>query len=68
MNEITDAFEAAKVAMKYLAEKGVVVFSREIRSISRNSMIWVVEMNSPKFTGTIIIKSQTGEVAKALPL
>lgn len=68
MSEITDAFDAAKVAMKYLAEKGTVVFSREIRSIFRGFTIWVVEMDSPKFTGAIIIKSRTGEVAKELPL
>lgn len=68
MSQITDAFEAANVAMKYLAEKGIVVFGREIRSILRNSMVWVIEMDSPKFTGVIIIKSRTGEIAKELAL
>lgn len=72
MSEITDAFEAAKVATKYLAEKGIVVFSREIRSISRNSfrgsMIWFVEIDSDKFAGVIIIRSKTGEVAKEVVL
>ena len=68
MGEITDAFEAAKVATKYLAEEGIVVFSREIRSIFRSSIIWVVEMDSPRFTGAIIIKLKTGEVAKEVAL
>jgi len=68
MSEITGAFEAAKVALDYLAKKGIVIFTREIRSIFRNSMIWVVEMDSPKFTGSIIIKSRTGEVAEELAL
>lgn len=68
MSEITDAFEAAKIAMGYLSKKGIVVFAREIRSIFRNSMIWVVELDSYKFTGSIIIESKTGEVAKELLL
>ncbi len=68
MSEITDALEAARIVTDHLSKKGIVVFAREIRSIFRNSMIWVVELDSDKFTGSIIIKSKTGEVAKELLL
>lgn len=68
MSKIVDALSAARVAMEYLAEKGILVWSREIRSIFRNSGTWVVEMDSPQFVGSIIIKSETGEVAKELML
>lgn len=70
MNEDTvkDVLEAVKTALDYLAKKGIVVFTREVRSVFRNSMIWCVEIDSVKFIGVIIIKAKTGEVAKEVVL
>jgi hypothetical protein len=70
MNEdsIKDVLEAVKIALDYLAKKGVIVFTREVRSVLRNSMIWCIEIDSVKFTGTIIIKAKTGEIAKEVIL
>lgn len=65
---VEDALEASKIALDYIAKKGVVVFSREVMSIFRKYMTWFVEINSPKFTGVVIINSRTGEVAKELVL
>lgn len=65
---VIDALEASKIALDYMAKKGIVVFSREIISIFRKSLAWFVEIESPKFTGVVIIKSRTGEVAKELTL
>ena len=64
MSEVTDALEAVKIAPDHLAKKGIVVFTREVRSVFRNSIIWSVEIDSDKFTGAIIIKAKTGEIAK----
>ena len=64
MNEVTNALEAARIAQDYLSREGIVVFKREIKSIHRDSMTWSVEIDSEKFTGTIIIKSKTGDVEK----
>ncbi len=65
---VDSALEASKIALDYMAKKGVVVFSREVMSIFRKYMTWFVEIESPKFTGVIIIKSGTGEVTKELTL
>ena len=66
--KVKDVLEAVKVALDYLAKKGIVVFTREVRSVFRNSMIWCVELDSNKYTGTIIIKAKTGEIAKEVML
>lgn len=69
MSEVSDVLEAVKIALDYLAKKGVVIFTREIRSVFRNSMIWCVEIDNNKFfTGVIIIKAKTGEIAKEVTL
>lgn len=68
IHEVSDVIDATKIALDYLSQKGIVVFSREIRSVFRNSLIWVVEMDSKKFTGVIIIKAETGEVTSEVPL
>ena len=68
MSEVSDVLEAVKIALDYLAKKGIVVFTREVRSVFRNSMIWCVEIESDKFTGVIIIKAKTGEIAKEVTL
>ena len=67
-DKVKDVLEAVKIALDYLAKKGVVVFTREVRSVFRNSMIWCVEIESDKFTGVIIIKAKTGEIAKEVTL
>ena len=68
MSEVVDVLEAVKIALDYLAKKGVLVFTREVRSVFRNSMIWCVEIDSDKFTGVVIIKVKTGEIAKEVIL
>lgn len=68
MSEVKDVSEAVKMALDYMAKKGVVIFTREVRSVFRNSMIWCVEIDSEKFTGVIIIKIKTGEIAKEVTL
>lgn len=68
MKEVPDAIGAIRIALDYLSQKGIVVFSREVRSVFRNSLIWVVEADSKKFTGVIIVKADTGEVVLELPL
>lgn len=68
MSEVVDVLEAVNIALDYLAKKGVVVFTREVRSVFRNSMIWCVEIDSVKFIGVIIIKAKTGEIAKEVVL
>lgn len=65
---VEDALEASNIALDHMAKKGVIVFSREVMSIFRKSLAWFVEIESPKFTGVIIIKSRTGEVAKEMTL
>ncbi len=67
-DKVKDALEASKIALDYLAKKGIAIFSREVMSIFRQYMIWSVEIESPKFTGVVIIKSRTGEVVKELSL
>lgn len=64
MGEVTDVLCAVNIALNYLAEKGVVVFTREVRSVFRCNTIWFVEIDSNKFRGGIIIKADTGEIAK----
>lgn len=64
----TDASEASKMALDYMTKKGIVVFSREVMSIFRKYMTWSVEIESPKFTGVIMINSRTGEVIKEVTL
>lgn len=69
MSEVSDVLEAVKIALDYLAKKGVVVFTQDVISVFRNSMIWCVEIDSNKFfTGVIIIKAKTGEIAKEVVL
>lgn len=68
MSEIVDAYEAAKIALDYLAKRGIVIFMREINLIFRSSIIWVIEIDSKVFTGAIIIKRKTGEVAKEVAI
>lgn len=73
IKEVEDVLEAVHIALDYLAKKGIVVFTREVRSVFRNSLIWVVEIDSEQksgrtFTGVVIIKAKTGEVAKELDL
>lgn len=68
IREVLDVIDAAKIALDYLSQKGTVVFSREIRSIFRNSLVWVVEIDSKKFTGVIMIKTKTGEVVSEMSL
>lgn len=68
MSEVIDVLGAVDIALGYLAKKGVVVFTREVISVFRNSMIWCVEIYSVKFTGTIIIKAKTGEIVKEVAL
>lgn len=67
-DKVKDVLEAVKIALDYLAKKGIVVFTREVRSVFRNSMIWCVEIDSVKFIGVIIIKAKTGEIAKEVIL
>ena len=67
-DKVKDVLEAVKIALDYLAKKGVLVFTREVRSVFRNSMIWCVEIDSDKFTGVVIIKVKTGEIAKEVIL
>lgn len=71
--EVTDVLEAVHIALDYLAKKGIVVFTREVRSVFRNSLIWVVEIDGEQktgrtFTGVVIIKAKTGEIVKELAL
>ena len=68
MSECTDVLEAVKIALDYLAKKGIVVFTREVRSVFRNSIIYCVEIDGDTFTGAIIIKAKTGEIAKEVTL
>ena len=67
-NKVKDVLEAVNIALDYLAKKGIVVFTREVRSVFRNLIIWCVEIDSVKFTGAIIIRTDTGEIAKEVML
>ena len=67
-DKVKDVLEAVKIALDYLAKKGIVVFTREVRSVFRNSIIWSVELDSGNYTGAIIIKAKTGEIAKEVML
>ena len=67
-DKVKDVLEAVNIALDYLAKKGIVVFTREVRSVFRNSIIWSVEIDSDNFTGAIIIKLKTGEIAKEVML
>jgi len=62
IEEVTDVLEAVNIALDYLSKKGIVVFTREIRSVLRNSLIWVVEIDGNVLTGVVAIKTKTGEV------
>ena len=64
-NKVKDVLEAVKIALDYLAKKGIVIFTREVRSVFRNSIIWSVELDN---TGAIIIRADTGEIAKEVML
>lgn len=71
--EVVDVLEAVNIALSYLSHKGIVVFTREVRSVFRNSLVWVVEIDSEQksgrtFTGVILIKVKTREVVKELAL
>lgn len=68
MSEVEDVLEAVKIALNHLAKKGIVVFTREVSSVFRDSIIWSVEIYSDNFTGAIIIKAKTGEVVKEVVL
>ena len=67
-NKVKDVLEAVKIALDYLAKKGIVIFTREVRSVFRNSIIWSVELDSDNYTGAIIIRVDTGEIAKEVML
>lgn len=64
MSEVEDVLEAVNIATNYLAKKGIVVFTREVR----DSIIWSVEIYSDRFIGVIIIKAKTGEVVTEVVL
>lgn len=71
--EVVDVFEAVNIALSYLSHKGIVVFTREVRSVFRNSLVWVVEIDSEQksgrtFTGVVLIKVKTREIVKELAL
>ena len=66
--EVKDILEAVNIVLDYLAKKGIVIFAREVRSVFRNSIIWCVELDSDNYTGTIIIKANTGEIAQEVIL
>lgn len=73
IKEVEDVLEAVNIALNYLSKKGIVIFTREVRSVFRNSLIWVVEIDSEQksgraFTGVVLIKAKTGEVVKELVL
>jgi len=57
---VNDALTAAKTALDHLSSEGKVVFSREIQKIHKTGEGWEVEIESPKFTGTLEI-SPTGD-------
>lgn len=52
---VNDALSAAKAALDHLASIGKVVFIREIRKIHKTDENWEVEIESPKFSGTLKI-------------
>jgi predicted transcriptional regulator len=68
MSEVEDVLEAVKIALNHLAKKGIVVSVREVRSVFRDSIIWSVEVYSDIFTGAIVIKAKTGEIATEVVL
>lgn len=41
-DKVKDVLEAVNIALDHLAKKGTVIFTREVRSVFRNSMIWCV--------------------------
>lgn len=69
MGEIQDITVAARIAREYLGKnKGAVVFGKEIKSIFKQRLAWFVEIESKAFTGVVVIKSATGEVAHVIDL
>lgn len=73
IKEVEDVLEAVHIALDYLAKKGIVIFTREVRSVFRNSLVWVVEIDSEQksgrtFTGVVLIKAKTREIVKELAL
>jgi len=68
MSEVEDVLDAVNIALNYLAKKGLVVFARDVRSVFRDSIIWSVEIYNDSFTGAIIIKAKTGEIATEVML
>lgn len=39
MNEVKDVMQAANIALDYLAKKGIAVFTMDVRSAFRGTMI-----------------------------
>lgn len=66
--EVKGVTNAKKIALDHLSKQGMVVFSNEINSIFKKSVAWFVMVESVGFTGVLIIKSRTGEVAAMVKL
>lgn len=66
--EVVDVLEAVNIALSYLSHKGIVVFTREIRSVFRNSLVWVVEIDSDALTRIVVVNAKTREIVKELAL
>ncbi len=66
--EVKDVTRAKDIALDYLSQQGIVIFSKEINSIFKKSVAWFVMVESVGFNGVVIVKSKTGEVAAMVKL
>lgn len=65
VDNVKDAIGARNIALDYLVKEGIVVFVREIVSICKKHLSWIVEIVGKTFTGVIVIDSKTCKVVSA---
>lgn len=57
-----DALKASTLAIEHLANKGIIIFKKEIQSIKLRRGVWYVIIVAPKFTGTITVEDKSCEI------
>ena len=64
--EITDAGEVCDIVLEHFVKECKVVWKREINAIMRRTFVWLCEIESISFTGTVIINRFSGAVIAVL--
>ena len=62
IDRIGHVLNANNVALKYLAELGIVVFNYEVTSIFKSNLAWFITIEGEFFNGIVVIKSKTGDI------